>query len=184
MRKPDDSPIEKGESSFGTINTTEWWSARGAKPTIEMVTVDQTIDVYYHEAATQVKMSEWESRCDVKELLVTTLKTDGCQQKVVPVFLLERFFIAEHYLQISGRPGECDTCMTVQKKFFWPHMANDVYDTVSKLCNMCKQSQMPKNWRIPAAILSVETVWIYCYMQTPPTAVNENRKHVCHSNKS
>lgn len=55
---------------------------------------------------------------------------DGCLQKVVPESIKERIIHAEHYSRISRHPGERRIHDKIGKKFFWPHMKNDVCQVV------------------------------------------------------
>lgn len=110
---------------------------RGTVWTIEELTLDQKKDAYFHEAGTEVQMSRSEFYIDRKELLVRTSKIDGWLLKVVPDLLREHIIYAKIFPSISRHAGKRRKYDTMQIKFFWSAMANDVHQTVVTVQHVC-----------------------------------------------
>lgn len=67
---------------------------------------------------------------------------NGCLQKLEPESLKVRTLRAEHYHPMAGHQDERRIYDTMQKKFFWSHMAIDVYETVIN-CATCASINEP-----------------------------------------
>jgi hypothetical protein len=74
-------------------------------------------------------------------LLVRVSPVDGSQQVVVPQNLVSRILYMEHYLQSAGHPGAHRMFQTIRRTFFWPRIAEDVYETV-RTCDVCARNRI------------------------------------------
>jgi hypothetical protein len=69
-------------------------------------------------------------------ILIRKSPFDGSQQIVVPQSMVSRILYLEHYPPAAGHPGAHRMFKTIRKTFFWPLIAEDVYETVRK-CDLC-----------------------------------------------
>lgn len=65
----------------------------------------------------------------------------------MPVSLTDRILHVEHYLSISGHPGEGRMYQTIQKNIFLLHMANGSYQTVSICATFPRSREQTKRKR-------------------------------------
>lgn len=131
LGKVDEKPIKKREKIVCAVQPTERQTAGGKVPTIEELTVKKTKKACCGKATSQVVMSESEFQAEHNGLSVRTLKIDACVQNGVTVCPRARTPYAKHYPRIVRHTGERRTYDKTQMEFFWPHMASDVYQTVS-----------------------------------------------------
>jgi hypothetical protein len=74
-------------------------------------------------------------------LLVRVSPVDGSQQVVVPQNLVSRILYMEHYPPSAGHPGAHRMFQTIRRTFFWPRIAEDVYETV-RTCEVCARNRI------------------------------------------
>jgi Integrase zinc binding domain len=74
-------------------------------------------------------------------ILVRKSPFDGSQQIVVPQSLVSQILYLEHYPPTAGHPGAHHMFQTIRKTFFWPRIAEDVYETVRQ-CDLCARNRI------------------------------------------
>jgi Integrase zinc binding domain/Integrase core domain len=74
-------------------------------------------------------------------ILVRKSPFDGSQQIVVTHSLVSRILYLEHYPPASGHPGAHRMFQAKRKTFFWPRIAEDVYETV-RHCALCARNRI------------------------------------------
>ena len=74
-------------------------------------------------------------------ILVRVSPSDGSQQVVVPQTLVSRVLYMEHYPPSAGHPGAHRMFQTIRRTFFWPRIAEDVYETVRN-CDVCARNRI------------------------------------------
>jgi hypothetical protein len=74
-------------------------------------------------------------------ILVRKSPFDGSQQIVVPQSMVSRILYLEHYPPAAGHPGAHRMFQTKLKTFFWPCIAEDVYETVRQ-CGLCARNRI------------------------------------------
>lgn len=67
------------------------------------------------------------------KFLVQTSKIYGCLQKIALVSLQRLIVHAEHHSQVAAHIGEISMFDTMQRDYYWPHMANEVHERVGNL---------------------------------------------------
>lgn len=55
--------------------------------------------------------------------------TDGCIQRAVPDSLRDRLLYLAHYPRLAGHPGGSRRYQSLKKDFYWPNLANDIFQT-------------------------------------------------------
>jgi Integrase zinc binding domain len=73
--------------------------------------------------------------------LVRVSPIDGSQQVVIPKDLVSRIIYMEHYPPSAGHPGAHRMFQTIRRKWFWPRIAEDVYETV-RMCDVCARNRI------------------------------------------
>lgn len=74
-------------------------------------------------------------------LLIRIAPIDGSHQVVVPDSLTSRILYLEHYPPAVGHPGAHRMFRTMRRSFFWPRMAEDVYETIRQ-CDHCARNRI------------------------------------------
>ena len=74
-------------------------------------------------------------------ILVRVSPSDGSQQVVIPKDLVSRILYMEHYPPSAGHPGAHRMFQTIRRTFFWPRIAEDVYETV-RMCDVCARNRI------------------------------------------
>ena len=69
-------------------------------------------------------------------VLVRRSALDGSVQRVIPVAFRTHVLQLMHAIPLAGHPGARRMYDTMRCEFYWPHMANDVYETVQR-CESC-----------------------------------------------
>lgn len=70
--------------------------------------------------------------------MVRQSKMDACVQKLVPVPFCARVVYKAQYPVLADNTSERRTQDKLQREFYWPHLASDVYINVAK-CQSCVQ---------------------------------------------
>jgi transposase InsO family protein len=79
-------------------------------------------------------------------LLIRTAPSDGARQIVVPRSLVSRLLYLEHYPPVVAHPGSHRMFRTMRRSFFWPHMVEDIYETVRQ-CDLCARNRIAEKRR-------------------------------------
>jgi Integrase zinc binding domain len=80
---------------------------------------------------------------DDRLILIRIAPSDGFKQVVVPKSLRSKALYLEHYPTTVAHPGAHRMFRTMMRSFYWPHMAEDVYETVRK-CDACARNRISK----------------------------------------
>jgi transposase InsO family protein len=72
---------------------------------------------------------------------VRIVPSDAARQIVVPLSLSSRVLCPVHYSTAIAHPGSHRMFRTMRRSFYWPHMAEDVYETVRK-CDACARNRI------------------------------------------
>jgi hypothetical protein len=79
------------------------------------------------------------------------------QQIVVPQSLVSRILYLEHYPPAAGHPGAHRMFQTIRKTFYWPLIAEDVYETVRQ-CDLCARNRISEKVKQTRSSSSPRTV--------------------------
>lgn len=131
--KPDEDPTEKEDTSVSKVQPTERQMHRFQVPGKKELTAELTKGVCGRVAKTQVGVSGLSFHVDQNEFLVWTWKAKGCLKKLALVSLREQIIHPGHYSPIARHSRERCMYETKRLRFFWPHMANEDYQTVRNL---------------------------------------------------
>jgi transposase InsO family protein len=74
-------------------------------------------------------------------VLIRIAPSDGSKQVVVPNSLRSKVLYLEHYPTAVAHPGAHRMFRTMMRSFYWPHMAEDVFETVRK-CDACARNRI------------------------------------------
>jgi hypothetical protein len=101
---------------------------------------EQTLDSTFKRL---MLLTEKSGMYDLNEVGVLVRKSpyDSTGQFVVPQSLVSRILYLEHYPPAAGHPRGHRMFQTIRKSFFWPHIAEDVYDTVRQ-CDLCTRNRI------------------------------------------
>ncbi|CAN8067637.1 unnamed protein product [Agarophyton chilense] len=77
-------------------------------------------------------------------VLIRHSPLDGALQKVVPRSLVPCVLYLSHYPRLEGHPGGTRMYNTLRRDFYWPQMANDVYQT-ARDCRSCAAMRRTQN---------------------------------------
>lgn len=72
---------------------------------------------------------------------------------VVPITLRQRILTLAHYTSIAGHLEQRQMYDTLQHNFFWPYMANDVYNAVDQ-CSSCARNRNRNQHKQPLQLFS------------------------------
>jgi hypothetical protein len=88
-------------------------------------------------------LTEKSGMYDLNEVGVLVRKShyDSTVQVVVPQSLVSRILYPEHYPPAAGHPGGHRMFQTIRKSFFWPRIAEEVYETVLQ-CDLCTRNRI------------------------------------------
>ena len=103
---------------------------------LEELAREQKNDRYCRSVAELVGKPQSQYDVDRRGLLVRQSRIDGALQKLVPVSLRARVLHLAHHPLTAGHPGARRMYDTLRTQFYWPHMANDVFQTVRN-CRSC-----------------------------------------------
>jgi Integrase zinc binding domain len=78
---------------------------------------------------------------DDRGVLIRIAPSDGSKQVVVPKSLRSKFLYLEHYPMAVAHPAAHRMFRTMRRSFYWPHMAEDVYETVRQ-CDACARNRI------------------------------------------
>jgi Integrase zinc binding domain len=78
---------------------------------------------------------------DERVVLIRIAPSDGSKQVVVPKSLRSKVLYLEHYPTAVAHPGAHRMFRTMRRSFYWPHMAEDIYETVRK-CDACARNRI------------------------------------------
>jgi transposase InsO family protein len=78
---------------------------------------------------------------DDRGVLIRIAPSDGSRQIVVPLALRSKVLYLEHYPKTVAHPGAHRMFQTMRRSFYWPHMAEDVYETVRQ-CDACARNRI------------------------------------------
>jgi transposase InsO family protein len=73
---------------------------------------------------------------DDRGILIRIAPSDGSKQVVVPKSLRSKVLYLEHYHTAVAHPGAHRMFRNMRRSFYWPHMEEDVYETVRQ-CDAC-----------------------------------------------
>ena len=104
--------------------------------TVEELAQEQKADRYCQSIAELVGKPQSQFDVDRRGLLVRKSRIDGALQKLVPTSLRARVLRLAHYPLIAGHPGARRMYDTLRAQFYWPHMANDIFQAVRD-CRSC-----------------------------------------------
>jgi Integrase zinc binding domain len=106
----------------------------------EELRTEQAVDPVYKKLVVSADKS---LLFDLNEVGILVRKSpfDGSQQIVVPQSLVSRILYLEHYPPAAGHPGAHRIIQTILKTFFWPRIAEDVYETVRQ-CDLCARNRI------------------------------------------
>jgi hypothetical protein len=115
-------------------------------------------------------------------LLIRIAPIDGSLQVIVPDSLTSRILYLEHYPPAVGHPGAHQMFRTIRRSFFWPRMAEDVYETIRKCNHYCGTGSRRKDTpTLSASSLrmgpSSQSRWIFrdrCPRQSTKTASSQS----------
>lgn len=137
--------------------------AKAKVGTIVDFTVKDAKNTYCHESATQVEMSALKLHINCSGLLVRKSKIYACIEKKAAVIAQRAHFACEDNQPIAGHPGERLIFYTMRMEFHWPHLTNDIYQTVSN-CPTCARSRKTSCTRTTLAnVPRICTPLIQCY---------------------
>ena len=77
---------------------------------------------------------------DTRGLLIRTSPLDQCVQIVAPESLRKRIMYFSHNSIHAGNPGSSRMCSTLHRSYYWPNMAGDVQDYVTR-CQPCLRTK-------------------------------------------
>ena len=105
---------------------------------VEEFLQEQARDPYCQERMEKLGLEEEGAVFEIDQfgILCRRAKLDGAMQKVVPKTLRDRLLYLSHYPRLAGHPGQSTMYNSLRRQFFWPFMANDVYQMV-KECRSC-----------------------------------------------
>jgi hypothetical protein len=78
---------------------------------------------------------------DDRGVLIGIAPSDGSKQVVVPKSLRSKVLYLEHYPTAVAHPGTHIMFRNMRRSFYWPHMAEDVYETVRQ-CDDCARNRI------------------------------------------
>jgi Integrase zinc binding domain len=78
---------------------------------------------------------------DDRGVLIRIAPSDGSKQVVVPKSLRSKVIYLEHYPIAVAHPGVHRMFRTMRRSFYWPHMAEDVYETF-RTCDACARNRI------------------------------------------
>jgi Integrase zinc binding domain len=99
-------------------------------------------------------------------ILVRKSPFDGSRQIVVPQSLVSLILYLEHHPPAAGNPEAHRMFQTIRKTFFWPRIAEDVYETVRQ-CDLCARNRIsekrktnslklfPANWPLESVAMDI-----------------------------
>jgi hypothetical protein len=115
------------ERNVATVSSDELRTAKAADKTFQMLLLQKSKTLMYE--------------LNKDGILVRFSSFDGSQQVVVPQNLVSRILYMEHYIPSAGHPGAHRMFQTIRRTFFWPRIAEDVYETVRK-CDVCARNRI------------------------------------------
>jgi len=62
-------------------------------------------------------------------------------QLVIPESLRERILTLEHHATVSAHPGMNRMYYAMRRRYYWPSMVTDIYNTITK-CTTCAQNRL------------------------------------------
>jgi hypothetical protein len=74
-------------------------------------------------------------------VLIRIAPSHGSKQVVIPKSLLSKVLYLEHYPTAVSHPGAHRMFRTMTRSFYWPHMSEDVYETVRQ-CDACPRNRI------------------------------------------
>jgi Integrase zinc binding domain len=109
------------------------------------ITVDELREAQTSDPDCQRFLSQT-ARADLFDLnddgiLIRIARSDGSRQIVVPKVLVSLVLSLEHYPPAVGHPGAHKIFRTLRRSFFWPHMVENVYETVRQ-CDLCARNRI------------------------------------------
>jgi hypothetical protein len=78
---------------------------------------------------------------DDRAVLIRIAPSDGSKQVVVPKSLRSKVLYLKHYNTAVAHPGAHRMFWTMRRSFYWPQMAEDVYESVRK-CDFCARNRI------------------------------------------
>ena len=103
---------------------------------IEEFLQEQAGDPFCQSAAETVGEPASDYDVDRYGFLVRKSPLDGTLQRVVPKRLRAKVLYLAHHPRLAGHPGGTRMYYTLRREYYWPHMANDAYQTVRN-CASC-----------------------------------------------
>lgn len=83
---------------------------------------------------------------DINAILVRTSPIDGAGKKILPTSLQSHLYYHSHYPTMAGHLGEKGMHDSMQREYYWPHIAYDDYTTVG-YCPKCVQNESSEKCR-------------------------------------
>lgn len=103
-------------------------------PTLEDFITAQSASEFCQIVARQLSQAETEFTLDKEEVFIRRTAVEEALQKLVLQSLRQRLYNLSNHSGLSGHRGQRRMYGTMQRNYFWPNMATNMYKTVSN-CN-------------------------------------------------
>jgi len=107
---------------------------------VEELIAAQSKDEYCRKLMTESDTEGSRFSYDEEGVLIRLSPLDHAQQRVIPLRLQARVLYLSHYPLTAGHPKGSKMYDTMRRHYYWPNMANDVYQTVRD-CRACAQTR-------------------------------------------
>lgn len=146
--------LEKHQQALAQVAEDNDSITKGATPPIADFLATEP---YCNHAAQRAGTRNTEFKIDKNGLIVRVAPIDDAVQILIPRALWERLLYHSNHLVMAGHPGQHQMYDSMQGKFFWPHIANNLFSSCSACARNDTSSKLQREFShrcSPQAVLS------------------------------